>query len=102
MTHPLSQARTERPVVVRGAILMFGLVIISTTIRTWAATPADVEPAPSPWPHVISLFLAASMVVQFFAKQRSSKFLSASIALILISLGLLWMYSAGHLGEKPA
>lgn len=102
MSHPLSSARTERPVVVRGAILMFGLVIISTTIRTWAATPADVEPTPSPWPHVISLFLAASMVVQFFAKQRSSKFLSASIALILISLGLLWMYSAGHLGEKPA
>jgi hypothetical protein len=42
------------------------------------------------------------MVVQFFAKQRSSKFLSASIALILISLGLLWMYSAGHLGDAPA
>jgi hypothetical protein len=102
VSHPLSSARTERPVVVRGAILMFGLVIISTTIRTWAATPADVEPTPSPWPHVISLFLAASMVVQFFAKQRSSKFLSASIALILIALGLLWMYSAGHLGEKPA
>jgi hypothetical protein len=102
VTHPLSSARTERPVVVRGAILMFGLVIISTTIRTWSATPADPEVVVSPWPHVISLFLAASMVVQFFAKQRSSKFLSASIALILISLGLLWMYSAGHLGNAPA
>ena len=102
MSHPLSSARTERPVVVRGAILMFGIVIISTTLRTWAAAPEAPDGSVNPWPHVISLFLAASMVVQFFAKQRSSKFLSASIALILISLGLLWMYSAGHLGPRPA
>jgi hypothetical protein len=88
--------------VVRGAILMFGLIIAVSTVQRWVAMPevqpgADAKPAPV-WLHLIPLVLASSMIVQFPAKDRGSPLLMISVGLILASLLLLWLFSAGHLG----
>lgn len=95
-------AHSERPIVVRGAILMFGLVIVVSTVRRWVEMPdAPAAPADQPtpvWLHVIPLVLASSMIVQFFARRRGSPLLMVSVGLILVSLVLLWLLSSGHLG----
>lgn len=93
----LQQIPTERPIVVRGAILLFGLIILSTTLQRWFTAPVDPEKPIPIWLHVIPIVLGSSMVVQFFAKQRRSKLLIASLGLVLLSLLLLWMFASGVL-----
>ena len=86
----------ERPVVVRGALLMFGLVILATTFNQWRVQPEDAPPPPFVI-YLLPVLLAASLVVQFFAKKRSSPLLLVSLGLIVITLGLLWLASQGYL-----
>lgn len=91
-------SRPERPVVVRGAILVFGLIIVFSTARQWLSVPAEPEKPVRVWFFVIPLVLASSMILQFFAKHRGSPLLAVSIGIICVSLLLLWLFAAGHLG----
>jgi len=85
----------ERPLVVRGGILMFGVVILASTILRWRAAPADARP--DAWFFVLPSLLAASMVLQYFARDRRSPLMLVSLGLVVASLVLLWLFARGAL-----
>lgn len=86
----------DRPLVIRGAILIFGLTIAGAAFQQWQLQP-EAETKTPVWFFVISLVLASSMILQFFAKHRRSPLLAASLGIVCLSLALLWLLRSGYL-----
>ncbi len=93
---PVPTSQGERPLVVRGAFLVLGLVIVVVTIQQWRNQPVE-GPQPGLGFYLLPLMMASSLVVQFWGKTRRSPLLFVSLGLLVCSLVVLWLTVSGRL-----